>query len=120
MALAAVQQLHASLLAKIVDGLKAPAALRIEGVPEPAWINGPLFKHLYQIRGEVDSEGNGEGEGSPSSCATLLPAATLLADASKIVSTAMVQKLCKVLSSSEETLVHRNLFTATVFILCCG
>jgi aryl carrier-like protein len=95
------QQLHASSVAQIAVGLEAPATLRIKGIPEPAWMNDPLFKHLYQIRGEGDIEGDGDGEGSATSCATLLPAATSLADAAKIVSAAIVQKLCKALSSSE-------------------
>ncbi|KAI1029050.1 hypothetical protein LB504_012981 [Fusarium proliferatum] len=87
--------------AQIAVGLEAPATLRIKGIPEPAWMTDPLFKHLYQIRGEGDHEGEGDGEGSATSCSTLLPAAASLADAAKIVSAAIVQKLCKALSSSE-------------------
>nr|ALQ32787.1 putative polyketide synthase [Fusarium bulbicola] len=92
---------QASSFAQIAVGLEAPATLRIKGIPEPAWMTDPLFKHLYQIRGEGDHEGEGDGEGSGTSCSTLLPAAASLADAAKIVSAAIVQKLCKALSSSE-------------------
>ncbi|KAF4334054.1 polyketide synthase [Fusarium beomiforme] len=42
------RQLQASL-AQIAVGLEAPATLRIKGIPEPAWMTDPLFKHLYQI-----------------------------------------------------------------------
>ncbi|KAG4268130.1 hypothetical protein FPRO04_12629 [Fusarium proliferatum] len=97
----ASQDLQASSFAQIAVGLEAPATLRIKGIPEPAWMTDPLFKHLYQIRGEGDHEGEGDGEGSATSCSTLLPAAASLADAAKIVSEAIVQKLCKALSSSE-------------------
>ncbi|KAF5639068.1 polyketide synthase [Fusarium sp. NRRL 52700] len=92
---------QASSFAQIAVGLEAPATLRIKGIPEPAWMTDPLFKHLYQIRGEGDHEGEGDGEGSATSCSTLLPAAASLADAAEIVSAAIVQKLCKALSSSE-------------------
>lgn len=95
------KELQASSFSQIAVGLEAPATLRIKGIPEPAWMTDPLFKHLYQIRGEGDHEGEGDGEGSATSCSTLLPAAASLADASKIVSAAIVQKLCKALSSSE-------------------
>ncbi|KAF4995617.1 hypothetical protein FGRMN_5008 [Fusarium graminum] len=100
----ASRELQASSFAQIAVGLEAPATLRIKGIPEPAWMHDPLFKHLYQIRGEGDHEGDGEGEGSATSCATLLSAVTSLADAAKIVSAAIVQKLCKALSSSERDL----------------
>ncbi|RBQ79289.1 hypothetical protein FVER14953_09959 [Fusarium verticillioides] len=95
------QQTQASSFAQIAVGLEAPATLRIKGIPEPAWMTDPLFKHLYQIRGEGDHEGEGDGEGSATSCSTLLPAAASLADTANIVSAAIVQKLCKALSSSE-------------------
>ncbi|RKL31435.1 Asperfuranone polyketide synthase afoG [Fusarium proliferatum] len=97
----ASQGLQASSFAQIAVGLKAPATLRIKGIPKPAWMTDPLFKHLYQIRGEGNHEGKGDGKGSATSYSTLLPAAASLADAAKIVSKAIIQKLCKALSSSE-------------------
>ncbi|KAF5020446.1 hypothetical protein F66182_7525 [Fusarium sp. NRRL 66182] len=97
----AKQQLQDPSMAQIAVGLEVPATLRIKGIPEPAWMKDALFKHLYQIRGEGDNQGEGEGEGSATSCAVLLPAATSFADATKIVSAAIVQKLCRALSSSE-------------------
>ncbi|KAF5671685.1 polyketide synthase [Fusarium heterosporum] len=98
------RKLQASSVAQIAVGLEAPATCRIKVIPESAWMHDPLSKHLYQIRGEGDHEGDGDGEGLGTSCATLLPAATSLADAAKIVSAAIVQKLCKALSSSERDL----------------
>ncbi|KAG7103603.1 Highly reducing polyketide synthase alt5 like protein [Verticillium longisporum] len=88
---------------QIAVGLEVPATLRIKGIPEPAWLHDPLFRQLYQIRGDGDGHGDGDGDGSASStsCSVLLPAASSLADAADIVGTAIVQKLCKALSSSE-------------------
>lgn len=88
-------------LAQIAVGLEVPATLRIKGIAEPAWMHDPLFRSLYQIRGDGEADGDADGEGSASSCAALLPAASSLAEATEVVSTAIVLKLCKALSSSE-------------------
>ncbi|KAL9575804.1 hypothetical protein ACKAV7_000046 [Fusarium commune] len=39
------RELQASSFAQIAVGLEAPATLRIKGIPEPAWMTDPLFKH---------------------------------------------------------------------------
>ncbi|KAJ4247421.1 hypothetical protein NW762_013096 [Fusarium torreyae] len=94
-------ELQASSLAQIAVGLEVPATLRIKGIPEPAWMNDPLFQHLYQIRGEDDRDADGDGEASATSCASLLPAVASFTEATRVVSAAIVQKLCRALSSSE-------------------
>lgn len=87
--------------AQITVGLEVPATLRIKGIPEPAWMSDPLFRHLYQFRGDGDGDGVGDSDGPSTSCGSLLPAAASLAEATDIVSAAIVQKLCKALLSSE-------------------
>ncbi|EEY15605.1 lovastatin nonaketide synthase [Verticillium alfalfae VaMs.102] len=87
---------------QIAVGLEVPATLRIKGIPEPAWLHDPLFRQLYQIRGDSNGHGDGDGDGSASStsCSVLLPAASSLADAAEhrgalpIVQKA-VQKRCR-------------------------
>lgn len=88
---------------QIAVGLEVPATLRIKGIPEPAWMHDPLFKNLYQIRGKGESGGDGDddGEGATTSCGALLPGVSSLAEATEIVSGAIVKKMCKALSSSE-------------------
>ncbi|KAH7182176.1 KR domain-containing protein [Fusarium sp. MPI-SDFR-AT-0072] len=39
------RELQAPSFAQIAVGLEAPATLRIKGIPEPAWMTDPLFKH---------------------------------------------------------------------------
>jgi acyl carrier protein len=88
---------------QIAVGLEVPATLRIKGIPEPAWMHEPLFKQLYQIRSGSDGDGTGDNDGSASSsCSMLLPGTSSLAEAADVVSAAIVQKLCKALSSSEK------------------
>lgn len=97
----AQDQVSAMSLAQVAVGLEVPATLRIKGIAEPAWMHDPLFKSLYQIRGDGDGDGDGDGERSATSCASTLPAASTLVEAVDIITGAIVLKLCKALSSNE-------------------
>ena len=85
---------------QILLGLQTPANLKARGIDEPAWIRKPQFKPLYLMESPSNSmAGPVEDVAKPF---VLLAAAESVVQAAEIISKALVQKLSKVLSVSEE------------------
>jgi acyl carrier protein len=83
------------LKSQISMGFEVPEILRLKGIEEPAWMQDPLFRHIYQVRtGEISS---GSIEESIN-YGTLLAAADSHEAAVEIIYDAIVKRLCKALS----------------------
>ncbi|KAI9662567.1 MAG: putative secondary metabolism biosynthetic enzyme [Bathelium mastoideum] len=83
---------------QIAIGIEAPEAMRIKGIDEPPWMQDPLFKQLFQIR-------TGTGSGSDANkdakkYGVMLSTCTTDEEATNVVTDAIVQKLCKALSTT--------------------
>ncbi|RMZ80672.1 hypothetical protein DV738_g2743, partial [Chaetothyriales sp. CBS 135597] len=89
------------LACQIAIGIEIPESLRIKGIEEPAWMQDPLFNHLFGIRtSSSPSESSDKFEKDNVRYATLLAACTSEDEAADLITDAIVQKLSKALSTS--------------------
>jgi hypothetical protein len=87
--------------AQVALGMDNPNKMLRSGMELPTWMHEPMYKQLHNIRfGEGDSNSSADGSGNVA-CSALLSTATSLDEATEIVATAIVRKLCKALSTSE-------------------
>ena len=83
---------------QIAIGIEAPETLRIKGIDEPPWMQDPLFKQLFQIRTETGS--GSDADKNAVQYGAMLSACTTEEEAINVVTDAIVQKLCKALSTT--------------------
>lgn len=84
------------LACQVVTGINTPAALRKSGIPEPYWMDRPLFRNLHQVGSTVTA--STDTSGNLVNYQQLLLSAGSLADASDIACVALVEKLSKTLA----------------------
>ncbi|KAK4236508.1 lovastatin diketide synthase LovF [Achaetomium macrosporum] len=105
----------ADLPPQIVMGLDLPAHARARGLDPPGWMHEPMFANLHQLEMDAPEGGDGgsddggdgknkKGQGSQGpDLLTRVRDAPALADAARVVSDALVNKLCKVLARAPES-----------------
>lgn len=89
---------------QVVTGLQTPAELRARGIPEPFYMQTPLFRHLRQIKNDKASSSAAAADVSSSHDANATPnlqqalsAVDSLADAEVITIEGLVVKVAKAL-----------------------
>jgi hypothetical protein len=95
----AVQPPSSPLGAQIAIGIEVLEAPRMKVIEEPAWMQDPPFQALIQISTSTGDTADA-GDQAGVNYATLLSGCTTAEEAAELVNEAVVQKLCKALTSS--------------------
>lgn len=90
------------LKTQVLTGLKTPAALRKENLPDSPWLERPLFSHLREM-GKVESSSSSDHprQSAEPDYSVLLSGVKSLDEAEKIVRSAIMKKLAKMTGLDE-------------------
>lgn len=85
------------LTCQVVVGLETPAACRAKGVNEPYWMQGPLFRHFFQM--DSTTKTSSDISETTVNIAEQLQNADSISTAASVVSEALVRKISKSLGT---------------------
>lgn len=83
-----------------VVGIETPASLHAKGVEEAPWMRKPLFRHMYQVRGDAVLTPGTSNDFVD--LRTLFTSAGSITEAGSIALQALIKKLSQTLSTSSE------------------